>query len=153
MASFALAPQLFARIVIIVATAMAMLLPLSARCAACSTSAGDCPRCIAANTQHQTSAVERACCKHRTARSDKAFDGDSAGAVSNHSPHCGCGVRPLHRTVPTKDQLLIAQDFAAAEACLFETSHLEPRIAAVAASNGDLPPPLPHRILYCCWLI
>jgi hypothetical protein len=144
--------SLGARSMVAFATALAMLLPLPARCAACSTSAGNCPRCAATIAEHKTRSAERPCCKHSTATSDQFSHSDSARSLSHHSPRCGCGVSPLHRTVPPKDQLPAGHDFDAAPYRLFETS-LEPRFATIAATRPDLPPPLPHRILHCSWLI
>jgi hypothetical protein len=151
MAAFALSRALLPRAAIIAATAVAMLLPLPARCAACSTSAGNCPRCDTANTDRQPVPDPSACCKHRSAdRQTPAAD--AAHHVSQHSPQCGCGVHPPQRTKPSTERVLDGQDLTASPT-EFASSSVEPRLVANFINGSILPPPIPHRILHCSWLI
>ena len=145
---------LTARSAVVFAAALAMLLPLPARCAACPTNAGaNCARCAAANADDAKSRAPRPCSRHRAKSGDEAAAGDLIRSVSNHALHCGCHARPVHRTLPPSEQLVLVPDLFAALPVLPLPAAIEAHPGAVALTLGDLPPPIPHRILHCSWLI
>jgi hypothetical protein len=145
-------PSIPVRFAVILTAAMAMLLPSSARCDGCGTSESECPNCVAARLNAATTPA-RPCCQRQTA-ADPATSLALSKCVAVHTAPCDCSVRPADRAwVPVERQLSI-QDILETLP-IAQPLHLDAgnhSILAVAAL-ADLPPPVPHRVLHCSWII
>jgi hypothetical protein len=143
----------FCRTPVGLVAAFALLLPLPARCASCAASHDQCPRCSAAKAGDQGSPTDsvRSCCQHRS--ETPATDNGVSGEQSH--PLCGCGFESAPRnTQPTAKASITADVMAAAPALATIPSNLNAAGAsATATSIASLPPPIPHRILHCSWII
>jgi hypothetical protein len=145
-------PSIPVRFAVILTAAMALLLPSPARCDGCGAGASECPHCVAAKSNVATTPA-RPCCQPRTATNcDTSLA--SSRCVQVHTAPCDCSVRPADRAwVPAERQLSV-QDILAtlpvAQPLQLDAGNHS--ILAVAAF-GDLPPPVPHRVLHCSWII
>jgi len=140
------------RSAVIIAAAVALILPLPARCLSCSLGNADCTH---SRSAHSTNSQpnHRSCCEHRSAAS-RAF-AQSADCQSHvQSRACNCKLQVPDRTYVTPERQTAPADFVAI------LPAAQPMLAArashtdwVTASSGNLPPPIPHRILHCSWII
>ena len=144
-----------ARLVVILVTAFAMLLPLPARCALCSTGADMCSRCVAADTDKAASrSATRDCCQRPATPEERCVSDSATQTVQHSSTGCGCGASPDDRTFPTEQQLAPTQDqLAAIPTAATSFADNSAQIDAAAFTSAGLPPLIPHRILHCSWLI
>jgi hypothetical protein len=154
MASLVLRPAAAARSLIGLVTALAVMLPLPARCASCSTG-GECPRCAAAKPDKESSRhVPGFCCQRRAAADDRLLTDVAVGVLQDDPSTCGCGVRPTHRTAPPAKELTLSPELIYAFApTAFLPANPSANALAAAITLADLPPPIPHRILHCSWVI
>lgn len=154
MAGFSVPLTAVARSAVSLATALAMLLPLPVRCAACAANVGDCPQCATAKAENSTGSTKAACCQKQAESQDEGLAGDVVRPASHHLPRCGCHARPVPRTVPPGERLVPVQDLVAALPIAADlTFHIPSHAVAGVSALGELPPPVPHRILHCSWLI
>lgn len=141
-----------ARPAIVLATALAVLPPLPALCAACSTEAS-CSNCASANDSTATNRHSaRPCCQDYV--STLVAGSDLACFVQHASSHCSCGPPPAQRTLPQREELAPTHDLVGSLSCT--NAHYAATDAhniAAALAPADRPPPIPHRILHCSWLI
>src|SRR4029079_17156031 len=96
---------------VILAAAVALILPLPARCVACSSGATDCTRCQAEQSKIAPP-THRSCCTQRTVAIHRAT------SVPNCSPHvqsktCSCNMQAPDRTYVTVDRQTVAPDLNA----------------------------------------
>jgi hypothetical protein len=140
------------RSAVIIAASVALLLPLPVRCLSCSHGDADCARCHAAHSA-TTQPAHRSCCQHR-AGANRIAAPPAACPSHAQSRTCGCKLELPDRTYVTSEGQTVPADLVAilpAVQPLFATdpSHAD----SATASCGDLPPPVPHRILHCSWII
>jgi hypothetical protein len=145
-------PSIPVRFAVILTAVMAMLLPSSARCDGCGTGKSECPHCVAAKSNTATTPA-RPCCQRQTATNcDTSLATSKCVAV--HTVPCECTVRPADRAwVPVERQFSIQDTLATLP--IAQPLHLDAvnhGILAVAAFDA-LPPPVPHRVLHCSWII
>jgi len=141
-----------ARSAVIIAAAVALILPLPARCLSCSHGDADCTRCQAAHSD-STQPTHRSCCEHRA---DAHRIATSPATCQNHvqSRTCGCKMQVPDRAYVAAERQTVPVDLVAI------LPAAQPLLAAdpghtdwVTAAYGNLPPPVPHRILHCSWII
>jgi hypothetical protein len=161
------------RSALIIAAAVALILPLPARCLSCSSGDADCTTavrgspdpappptaglqpCIRYRAPHSSISppARRSCCEHRNFANRTAAQ---AAACQSHiqSKTCGCKLQVPDRTYVAAERQTVPADLVA----IFPA--LQPIFAAdsghadwVTAAYGNLPPPVPHRILHCSWII
>jgi hypothetical protein len=152
MVGFVVRPSFAVRTAVILTAAIAMLLPSPARCDGCATGKSDCPHCIAAQANTPTSPV-RPCCQRHAATTH------TTAVAVNHctqlrSVPCSCCARPADRAwVPSERQISTQEIlFALPASQPLELDIARENFVAVAAI-ADLPPPVPHRVLHCSWII
>jgi hypothetical protein len=154
-----------ARSMVALATAVALLLPLPARCAACSAGADRCQQCashvaeslqakICRGQDSDSTNQARPCCqRHTTADSPDTASFAAASAGQTYHP-CGCGVRPVSRTNQSVERFSASPELSAG---LVSVAAVPPAPATGTAAAGDfvvsLAPSIPHRILHCSWII
>ena len=137
---------------VILAAAVALILPLPAHCASCSPGASDCSRCQAARA-NATVPVHRACCERH------AIPSPQATSIANCSSHvqsktCGCNMQVPDRAYVAADRQIIAPDLIATLPSVQPLPTIDAgQINQIAAANENAPPPVPHRILHCSWII
>jgi hypothetical protein len=156
-----------ARSAVALATAIALLLPLPVRCAACSTGSDRCPCCsayggeflgstelIAVRDSHgEALAQTRTCCQSHVA-TDAAPT--AAATKSLHPSHhaCGCSARPAPRTTRPVEKLHVSPETLAGLADGFQLPFsLQADVASTPIIHVAASPPIPHRILHCSWII
>ncbi|MCI0331695.1 MAG: hypothetical protein L0228_00540 [Planctomycetes bacterium] len=179
LAHFAARP---ARTAVALAAALALLLPLPARCASCSSGDDRCPRCAAAQVaeslrskirrgedsnlrlgetqphrdSHSASRRDAStCCQRRESAHSAPTSGAAVGTAKHVLHTCGCRLLPVQRTTPPVEKVNSSPELVAGLS-LVAILPLNP--SACDASAGDftlanLPPPIPHRILHCSWII
>lgn len=137
---------------VILAAAVALIVPLPARCASCSAGATDCSQCQDAHPS-TAAPVHRSCCERYALASRNTTPAANCPAHVR-SKTCGCNLQTPDRTNVTADRQIVASDLVAT------LPHVQPFLTvdagqinrnAVANENG--PPPVPHRILHCSWII
>ena len=140
------------RSAVIIAASVALLLPLPARCLSCSFGEADCTRCQAA---HSTTSqpTHRGCCEH-PASANRTTAQDTSCQTPVQSQTCGCNLQGPDRTYVAAERQIVPVDLVAI------LPSPQPLLAAdpghtdwIAGSYGNLPPPVPHRILHCSWII
>jgi hypothetical protein len=139
------------RSAVIIGAAVALMLPFPARCLSCSEGAVDCTRCQANSSAGQP--AHRSCCEHRAPA--HRTDAKSIRCQTHvQSDSCGCKLPVPDRTYVAAERHTIPGDFVAI------LPYSQPLLAAdpghadwAASSYGNLPPPVPHRILHCSWVI
>ena len=137
---------------VILAAAVALILPLPARCVACSFGATDCTRCQVERSKIAPPA-HRNCCTEHAAASHQATP------ITNCSPHvqsqtCGCNMQAPERTYVTVDRQIVAPELAATLPGVQPVPTIDAgQFTQIAAANENAPPPVPHRILHCSWII
>jgi hypothetical protein len=78
----------------------------------------------------------------------------TANWVHVQSQTCGCNVRPVDRTnVSTEQQGSVQDHLAALPSVQPFFVDAASGIDFAAAAFANLPPPVPHRILHCSWII
>jgi len=150
MIGLALNPSIPARFAVVLSAAMALLLPAPARCDGCGTGKTNCPHCVAAVATAPI-APARPCCQNHTAN-HRGIANPACEQV--RTAPCSCCIRPADRAwAPAETQISTQEILAALPAGQpLQLSVTSASIAAVAAL-ADLPPPVPHRILHCSWII
>lgn len=140
------------RSAVIIAAAVALIVPLPARCLSCFPGEADCARCKAGQLIASHPA-RRSCCEHRA--NDSRTTTQNAGCQTQVQSHtCGCNLQLPDRTYVAAERQIAPADLVAILPSLEPLLAADPRGAdSVAGSYGDLPPPVPHRILHCCWII
>jgi len=145
-------PTLSIRCAIILAAAVALALPIPARCASCAAGASECAHCRAAS-KTATPSGTRPCCQRHTA-THGAVAAEATNCVHVQSRTCGCNIQPVDRTYASADQRVSVSDHLAAlpsvQPLLFNATRGR---NSAATAFTDLPPPVPHRILHCSWII
>jgi hypothetical protein len=144
-------PSIPVRFAVILTAVMAMLLPSSARCDGCGTGKSECPHCVAAKSNTATTPA-RPCCQRRTA-ANPATSLASSKCVAVHTAPCDCSVRPADRAWVVERQISVPDILATLP--IPQPLYLDAgtRSLLAVAAFGDLPPPVPHRVLHCSWII
>jgi hypothetical protein len=145
-------PSETVRRAITLAAALALFLPLPAQCASCAVGKTDCSHCQAAHA-NTAPPVHRSCCDRHAVAKPKA---DSTANCANHvdAKTCGCKLQTPDRTYVTVDRVVIAPDLIAMLPTAQPLLSADAGRASFAAELfGSLPPPVPHRILHCSWII
>jgi hypothetical protein len=153
-----------ARSVVVLATAVAFLLPLPARCASCSTGHDRSTPCAAQVAASLRSKIRRGedadshihpptCCD-RQAAGTASTDRVATNSVHQSQHACGCGASSVPRTSPPIEKFTASPELSAGLAPVADLPFAPP---AGATSTSDdtraAPPPIPHRILHCSWII
>jgi hypothetical protein len=140
------------RSAIALATALALLLPFPARCAACSTGHDRCPRCHheAEFLQNSTPAGQaHSCCQHRATTKSPA-----ANAAIHPGQHaCGCAMDQAPRTAANEKFSPSHELSTGLVATVGVSTSPADGSARVLDAAPAVPPPIPHRILHCSWII
>jgi hypothetical protein len=130
--------------------AIALILPPPAHCLCCGTLVTSAPSCPMATLAAQS---PRPCCQQHAAHQSLAST-TSDGRARLQSGTCNCSLRPADRTAITNDQ----QASNAPQPVALTSS--APLAAAASSSidwavtaSANLPPPVPHRVLHCSWII
>jgi hypothetical protein len=147
-----LRPSHAIRRTVILAAAVALMMPLPAHCASCSPGATDCLHCQAAQAS-TTAPVHRDCCERHAIASRQAT---SIANCSSHvqSKTCGCNLQVPDRTYIAADRQIIVSDLTATLPSVQPLLTIDAgQIIQIAAANENVPPPVPHRILHCSWII
>jgi hypothetical protein len=151
MATLLTRPSFLARCAALL-TAVTLVLPLPARCANCTTASTDCPHCAAAKLEAQPhSDSTRPCCVRNAA------DQKNIATCTYHQIEaraCDCSVHPVERVIVSSEQKATLHELLTAFSSIApvlsdSTDSLLHSIPAFAS----LPPPVPHRILHCSWVI
>jgi hypothetical protein len=136
---------------IVALTAATFALPLPARCAGCSGVSQDPTHCSAPSESESASNAQSCCARHAAPRTIAATS-DNCDRIQSQS--CGCNVRPVDRTIVAgEQQTTLPQLLAvlpAGDDVLSASTQFQIQAAPAFAS---LPPPVPHRILHCSWII
>lgn len=135
----------------VLVAALAVILPLPSRCAACITGHEDCARCAADHTT--ASHAPASCCQAHTAK-PPSTSGVNSLALSHAGHTCGCGVQSLPTTTPPQKLLAVAAPELAAlvPPAAIDLVTLSP-LPSHAGEAASLAVPIPHRILHCSWII
>jgi hypothetical protein len=147
-----LRPSPLIRHTVILAAAVALMMPLPARCASCSAGATDCSQCQDAHPS-AAAPVPRSCCERHAIPSCNATP---AANCPTHvqSKTCGCNLQVPDRTYVAADRQVIASDLVATLPNVQPLPTIDAgQVNRIAAANDDVPPPVPHRILHCSWII
>jgi hypothetical protein len=132
-------------------TAATFALPLPARCAGCSGGHQDPSHC-SAPSESKSSSSAHSCCARHAAPPKSVATSDNCDRIQSQT--CGCNVRPVDRaTVAGEHQTTLPQLLAvlpARDIVLSDSTQFQIQAAPAFAS---LPPPVPHRILHCSWII
>jgi hypothetical protein len=145
-------PARVARLGLVLAAGLALLMPLPVRCVGCVAAAETCPHCVAAEPVNVTPAAPDACCQRPSAYSPATSE--AASTVKHGTPACGCVLKSAPRTVPTVEKLVSSADLVALHATVVAFATPTIHSAADSVSTLDiLPPSVPHRILHCSWII
>src|SRR2546430_1112486 len=125
MAGVAVHPTFWFRSSVILAAAVALILPPPARCLNCSVGSGDCSHCVADTASETKTQPTRPCCpRHQAVRTAA-----SAGCVHVAARTCGCRLQPVDRTVVSTDQQLSLPDHFAV------LTTAQPLLSASASEN------------------
>jgi hypothetical protein len=140
------------RSAVIIAASVALILPLPVRCLSCSLGEVDCTRCQVAHAA-AGHAAHRSCCEH-PASADRTTAQGAGCQTHVQSRTCGCNLQVPDRTYVAAERQIVPADIVAV------LPSPQPFLATdpghtdwVASSYGSLPPPVPHRILHCSWII
>jgi hypothetical protein len=129
-----------------------LVLPAPARCASCSTSGHHCAKCKAAS-ESESKPAGGSCCE-RDAEVETSAALGLGDCLSVQTRTCGCWFSPVERTnAPGERQLSISDIFPALPAATPIVDDAARSALQATAVFGDLPPPVPHRILHCTWII
>jgi hypothetical protein len=164
MATFASTTAVGTRHCMILAAAIALLLPPPARCASCATGNDRCPSCAthAAASGHVAEFVRNsdshepthACCRRNVESDSTPSASTSTNSVQPSQHACGCGVHSAPRTVPPVAKALASPDLNAEAIVAVDLPRL---LAATGPVTADFvlsdAPLIPHRILHCSWII
>jgi hypothetical protein len=155
MTGFDLATLPVARAAVALLTVLATLLPLPARCAACSNRLNTgCTRCAAARPAKPPCRTRHAGCQPKGPLVVDACCVDRSIECSAHyTPCCGCSVRPADRVPPSADRGLVVRDLLAPTDHMAPIAKFEIGVSNLLLRAGRLAPSIPHRILHCIWLI
>lgn len=147
-----LRPSHATRCAVILTAAVALILPLPARCASCSVGASDCSHCQTAQSS-ATLPAHRSCCE-RHADPDRNATLSANCSCHVQSKTCGCNLQAPDRAVIGADRQIIASDLIATLPNVQPLPTIDAgQINRIAAANESVPPPVPHRILHCSWII
>jgi hypothetical protein len=144
----ALRPSLSIRYSLIIAAAIAFILPPQGRCANCTLGTPDCSSCVADSKAPSV----RSCCAH-PAESHTSTNPE-LGCSQMQSRTCNCNVRPAERTAASLESKVTLHDSLTAIAA--PSLVIAPLISGAewtSIASADLPPPIPHRVLHCSWTI
>jgi hypothetical protein len=136
-----------------VAVAIGIITPAPGLCASCTfASASSSQRHV--NHKNDPARAHQTCCTRHTLNRTAAVQLASTHCKSIHSQSCHCNRRqadPANRaTEPiasTGNQLAALPPARAA--AILNSSELSFALPTI----GDAPPPIPHRILHCSWII
>jgi hypothetical protein len=147
-----LRPSIAVRRAVILAAAVALMAPLPAHCASCSAGATDCSHCQAAQPT-ATRPVHRSCCDRHAVASHKSISIANCSSQVQ-SKTCGCKLQTPDRTYVAADPQIIASDLIATLPTAPPLATIDAgQINPIATAHDNLPPPVPHRILHCTWII
>jgi hypothetical protein len=136
--------------------ALALVLPVPARCASCSDQGGQCPHCVAADVEPQLPAASntRSCCNRHSPSTAKPAD-DQAAALSHGTHLCGCNLQPADRTQAPAKNASASPEWSAGllPSSLGGSAILTNSTASLVFDVAELRPAIPHRILHCSWII
>jgi hypothetical protein len=154
MANLVRRPGSIGRTAVIIAAGLALLLPLPARCAPCIASAGQCPRCVAADGgENAEQSAPIACCQQEAAQAT-ITSAIAANQLDYRAHACGCVVRSMPRSVPAVEKLVSSAELLVAHwaADFADNPSINAALPGVP-TPADSPPSVPHRILHCSWII
>jgi len=140
------------RSTVIIAAGVALILPLPARCMSCSVGEINCAHCQSTHANPSPTAHRSCCEQHAIASHQSASTGRCSSQLQSKT--CGCKLQAPDRTYVAADRQIIAPDLVAL------LPPTQPLLSADASqvtrydeTLGNLPPPVPHRILHCSWII
>jgi hypothetical protein len=141
-----------ARSALALALAAAMLLPIPARCSSCSADA-NCSLCLA--TEPEAPNSRGLCCQRNLPSDDSSVVQLELQSIAPHTGACVCDLHRQTRTIPPSDKLsLSSQRFANLPSPGALWADLSAHdLTAALSFPANSPPPIPHRILHCSWLI
>jgi hypothetical protein len=145
------------------ATAIALLLPLPSRCASCSIGQDRCPRCanVAESLRSQIRRGEdsdenrgsRTCCQ-RHAPNISSATGAVISSIDRSHHTCGCNLRPAPRSSSSIQKFTASPEIVAGLAHVADaTFSFNDGAKSTIDFQVAVPPPIPHRILHCSWII
>lgn len=147
----------WARQAVVLAAAVALLLPFPGHCSACTGGKSECPHCRSLGGRSLPGEARLpACCQRKQATTErKLAEPTGSDCVQVQSRACNCHIKPLDRALATaQERATNSSELSVILPSLGVASLLsagEPDRAAVLQT--DLPPPVPHRILHCSWII
>jgi hypothetical protein len=150
MMGIAVHPSATIRYAIAYVAAIALILPPPAHCLCCGTLVTNVASCPMASLGVQT---ERPCCQKHTAHHSLAST-NSDGCARLQSSTCNCSIRTTDRSAVSDEQRHTDAPQSVAiftSASRFATTSNAAYSAVTASAN--LPPPVPHRVLHCSWII
>jgi hypothetical protein len=148
----ALRPLHAIRHTVVIAAAVALMMPLPAHCASCAAGATDCSQCQEAHPS-AAAPIHRSCCERHAIASRNATP---AANCPTHvqSKTCGCNMQAPDRTYVAADQQLIAPELIATLPNVQPLPTIDAgQITRITAASEHAPLPVPHRILHCSWII
>ena len=126
-----------ARLVIIPITTVALLLPLSTCCSACT------------RDDDQLAAPDGCCQSHAT-----EAVADDLLCFSPHASHCSCCIQPTDRTSPQPDRLSPRIELSSALPPATDVGcDCDVSLVSDLLRRADTATPVPHCILHCSWQI
>ena len=132
-------------------TALALILPLPARCLGCVADSSNCSHCATQASAAKASPA-KSCCARNSSASQHLATNNSCDRVQART--CGCSIQPVDRTLVASEQHSTLPELLAAlpsvELVISDSTQSQLQSAPAFAS---LPPPVPHRILHCSWVI
>ena len=132
-------------------TAVALILPLPARCLGCVAETSNCSHCATQASAAKASPV-KSCCARNSSTSQHLATNDNCDRVQTRT--CGCSIQPVDRTPATSDQHSTLPELLAAlpSVELVLSGSTQSQLQSIPAF-ASLPPRVPHRILHCSWVI
>jgi hypothetical protein len=137
---------------IVIVGSMALILQPPAQCWSCSLGLPNRVQSSAHQQQPGQPTLHGCCQNSATARPASVAAGNCEAHIKSNT--CGCKFQASQRTYVAAERLIVPPDSMAI------LPSAQPFVAAdtrnaewLAGSSSDLPPPVPHRILHCSWII
>jgi hypothetical protein len=150
MMGVAVHPSVTVRYALAYCAAIALILPPPAHCLCCDTLVTSSSSCPVATLGTQ---APRPCCQQHAAHRSLAST-NSNGCARLQSRTCNCSVRATDRSAVTDEPRhsdahpsIAINTSAPLYAITFSN------IAWAVTASANLPPPVPHRVLHCSWII
>jgi hypothetical protein len=137
---------------IIPVTAVAMLLPLSARCGPCC---GAEKNASCSDARHASANHRHSCCDKRSASRHSVPESNLLCVCLSPqaSSDCSCSAQPREPRL-AQEQFFSHDSFIAGlHVTALHTANLQDDSASALAATVELASPIPHRILHCSWQI